>query len=305
VKRGPFIFLAAFFALSSSWCGFVLTPQLQLGRMQPTNTIGSAVTYPVARPGQARQGLEVYRANGCAACHTQQTTQSGSVCEVLIQDPGTNRPVLLAAMVKSGIASNDAEAEKKLAAVPGPVAGGLRREDADQAVKALSGAGAKASVWIVPTGPDMARGWGKRGSVAEDFLYDSPVQPGAMRIGPDLANIGLRQSDANWHLRHLYAPTSEVKGSTMPPYRFLFEVRKVERQASNMAITLAKEYGPPAGYEVVPKPEAQALVAYLLSLKSDAPLFVAPLSVASAPAPSTNNPTGGATNAPANPPAGK
>ena len=50
------IMQAAFFALASSWCGFVLTPQLQIGRLQQTNTIGgTTMTYPVARPGLARR----------------------------------------------------------------------------------------------------------------------------------------------------------------------------------------------------------------------------------------------------------
>ena len=40
MNYGPLVFLAAFFALASSWCGFVLTPQLQIGRLQQTNTVG-------------------------------------------------------------------------------------------------------------------------------------------------------------------------------------------------------------------------------------------------------------------------
>ena len=64
MNYGPLVFLAAFFALASSWCGFVLTPQLQVGRLQQTNMLGTVtVTYTVARPGLARQGMEVYRAN--------------------------------------------------------------------------------------------------------------------------------------------------------------------------------------------------------------------------------------------------
>ena len=55
MNYGPLVFLAAFFALASSWCGFVLTPQLQIGRLQQTNTVsGAAVAYPVSRPGLAR-----------------------------------------------------------------------------------------------------------------------------------------------------------------------------------------------------------------------------------------------------------
>ena len=59
-------------------------------------------------------------------------------------------------------------------------------------------------------------------------MYDYPVMLGEHRIGPDLADIGARMPDVNWHLRHLYAPQAEVKNSLMPPYRFLFATRKIE-----------------------------------------------------------------------------
>jgi cytochrome c oxidase cbb3-type subunit II len=61
--------------MACSWTGFVLAPQLQLGGLTQTNTVavGDAVplTYPVAQPGEAHAGAEIYRANGCAACHTE------------------------------------------------------------------------------------------------------------------------------------------------------------------------------------------------------------------------------------------
>ena len=81
MNYGPLIFLAAFLAMAGSWFGFVITPQAQVGRQQPTNTLGAPVTYPVSRPGLARQGLQVYRANGCAECHSQQIRQTGTRLE--------------------------------------------------------------------------------------------------------------------------------------------------------------------------------------------------------------------------------
>jgi len=33
MNYGPLVFLGAFFALAASWFGFVLTPQLQVGRL--------------------------------------------------------------------------------------------------------------------------------------------------------------------------------------------------------------------------------------------------------------------------------
>jgi cytochrome c oxidase cbb3-type subunit 2 len=150
--------------------------------------------------------------------------------------------------------------------------------------------GAKAQTWIRPIGPDIDRGWGKRRSVAEDFLYDYPVMPGSQRIGPDLANVGTRLPDANWQLLHLYAPRVIVKDSAMPPYQYLFEKRRIERARSPNALVLPAELAPESGYEIIPKPEARALLAYLLSLHANTPLFDAPLSEAPPAAPSTNAP---------------
>ena len=51
----------------------------------------------------------------------------------------------------------------------------------------------------------------------------------------------------------------------MPPYRFLFEKRKIGRRPSPEALALPGELAPGAGYEIVPKPAAKALVAYLIA----------------------------------------
>src|SRR5258708_28559931 len=98
MNYGPLIYLAAFFALAASWFGLVLTPQMQVGQLQQTNTIPAGAIYPVARPGMARQGLAVYRANGCAVCHSQQVRQTGTVCDVVLSDFGTNKSAVIAAM---------------------------------------------------------------------------------------------------------------------------------------------------------------------------------------------------------------
>jgi cytochrome c oxidase cbb3-type subunit 2 len=115
--------------------------------------------------------------------------------------------------------------------------------------------------------PDVARGWGDRPSVARDYVHDGRVMLGTMRTGPDLRNVGSR-TQADWNFRHLYNPRSTSPGSIMPPYPFLFEVRKIGSTPSNKALSLLGEYGPPEGYEVVPTDRAEALVAYLMSLRT-------------------------------------
>jgi ribosomal protein L7/L12 len=297
---GPLIFLAAFFGLSFSWFGFVLTPSIQVGRLQQTNTIPAGVLYPVQRPGLARQGLSVYRANGCAYCHSQQVGQTGTVCDLILEEAGTNETSTLVALRKVRPSLSESADRQLLTKLPKPLREGITKEEADAAVKVINTSGAKASAWIVPTGPDLAQHWGNRRTVAEDFLFDYPVLPGTQRVGPDLSNVGVRLPDRNWQLVHLYAPRSSVRDSVMPPYRFLFEKRRVEHGPSPEALKLPADLAPEPGYEIVPKPEASALVAYLLSLRANEPLYDAPVSVAEAPA-STNAPAAqaGSTNAPA------
>lgn len=204
MNYGPLLFLGIFLTLAASWAGLVLAPYLQYGRLNTVKIEETGLDYPQPKFGQAAEGMEVYRANGCIYCHSQQ----------------------------------------------------VRAAD---------------------FGADIARGWGKRRSVSRDYLYDKPVMLGTMRTGPDLTNIGLRQPSVDWHLTHLYNPQTTSKGSTMPPYKHLFEMRRMGEVPSSNALKLAPEFAPPAGYEVVPKPEADALVAYLLSLRVDAALPEAPM----------------------------
>jgi len=226
MNQGPIIFLGVYLAMALSWLGMVFVPEMQLGRMQETTVPPAGARYPAPRNGLAQEGRDVYRANGCYYCHTQQVRARGF-------------------------------------------------------------------------GADFERGWGARHSVAPDYLYDRPVMLGNLRVGPDLANIGVRQPDAATHLLHLYNPQITAKGSTMPPYKFLFEKRKISGSPSPEALKLSGEFAPEPGFEVVPKPEALALVAYLQSLRADVPLFEAPLPLPGKKtgASSTNQPPAGATNA--------
>jgi cytochrome c oxidase cbb3-type subunit 2 len=133
-------------------------------------------------------------------------------------------------------------------------------------------------------GPDISQGWGSRRSLAQDYLFADPVMLGSQRVGPDLSNFG-RRSDLNGILLRLYDPRIVVPGSVMPSYRFLFETRKIQFAPSTNALVLPTELAPATGYEIVPKPKALALAAYLLSLRQDGYLFESP----PPPLPSTNS----------------
>ena len=204
--------------MSLSWLGFILVPQLQIGRLQQVEADGEL--YPSMRVGTARQGEQVYRANGCFYCHTEQVRPKGF-------------------------------------------------------------------------GSDVERGWGGRKgevqNVAEDYLYDRPAMLGDQRIGPDLANYGLRQTNAAVVLMHLYNPQLMPK-SVMPPYRYLFDKRHLRNGETPAPDALPVE-GLAADEEVVPTEEARQLAAYLLSLRSEGVLFDTP-----PPPPPPTNAAAGSTN---------
>jgi len=104
-----------------------------------------------------------------------------------------------------------------------------------------------------------------RPSAAGDFKYQTPELLGSERTGPDLTNIGVRQPSSVWQYIHLYNPRAVVPQSIMPSFSWLFEV--VDQAPPGLtAVPLPPAYAPARGV-VVPTPQAQALVAYLASLK--------------------------------------
>src|SRR6476469_486619 len=107
-----------------------------------------------------------------------------------------------------------------------------------------------------------------RPSTRGDFAYQTPELLGSQRTGPDLTNIGVRQPSPVWQYIHLYNPRAVVPESVMPAFDWMFQV--VDQAPPGVtAIALPKAFAPPVGV-VIPTPEAQALLAYLLSLKQPA-----------------------------------
>lgn len=130
----------------------------------------------------------------------------------------------------------------------------------------------------VAAGTDIERGWGVRQSVARDYIGETRALIGNSRIGPDLANIGDRRPDANWHLLHFYNPQITSEGSNMPAYAFLFETREIVGEPSVDALDIPEPFAPENGYEVIPSREAHSLASYMASLKIDYDLIEAPKS---------------------------
>ena len=197
----------------------------------------------------------------------------------MLQEIGTNETAVVDAVALLLAAEDKLEAELLVQMAPAPIFEDTNAKTATEGRARLEDAGAKARVMVTPSGTDIARGWGWRGSVAADYLMDQPVQLGQARLGPDLANLGYRVGDNRSTLLHLYAPRLSIPKSFMPPYRFLFENRRVAFRPSDDALELPEELAPEPGHEIVPTDDARALVAYLRSLKQDAVLFETPMTV--------------------------
>jgi cytochrome c oxidase cbb3-type subunit 2 len=109
-------------------------------------------------------------------------------------------------------------------------------------------------------------------SVAGEFVYDRPFQFGSRRVGPDLARVGGRYSDA-WHREHLIDPRAVIPQSIMPAYPWLAE-RPADAASIRRKMTVLKNLGHPYTDEEIAgapallegKSELDALVAYLQSL---------------------------------------
>lgn len=137
---------------------------------------------------------------------------------------------------------------------------------------------------------DDERGDSRRESNIADYADEKFAHIGVSRIGPDLSNLAVRVENVyakggsaeQWLYSFLYNPRKEPKrrNSTCPSNRFLFEEIKITGNPSDEALPFTSK----EGYELVPKPDARALVSYLLSLKKDHPV---PASLNFAPKAST------------------
>ena len=113
------------------------------------------------------------------------------------------------------------------------------------------------------SGFDVERGWGKRPSVPRDYILQNEVLLGHNRVGPDLANIGLREYSTEWLHQHLFMPQTLVDGSICQPSPFLYDVSEepsegyIESKSDDKTVYIKPSF------------RANRIVAYLESLKQD------------------------------------
>ncbi len=121
---------------------------------------------------------------------------------------------------------------------------------------------------------DMDKVWGSRPGIAADyagmkridFWRNTATLMGTERTGPDLTNVGMRQSSLAWNLLHLYQPRAVVDKSIMPAYPWLFDIKN-EMDKNEVEVIVPDKFRKGIKGKIVAKKEALELVAYLQSLK--------------------------------------
>ncbi len=125
---------------------------------------------------------------------------------------------------------------------------------------------------------EMDKMFGSRPGMASDYAnigrtsiwQNTATLMGTERTGPDLTDVGNRQSSKDWNLMHLYNPRTVVAQSIMPSYQWLFEI-KGKPALTDVVVNVPSQFTENTTGKIVAKKEALQLVAYIQSLKQ-APL---------------------------------
>ena len=115
-------------------------------------------------------------------------------------------------------------------------------------------------VRLVEAGFDIERGWGKRPSMPRDYVLQDHVMLGNTRIGPDLANFGLREHEKQLAPSALVRTPIRSSRFNLPPSPFLYETTDGAKDGS-IEVPAREENGEPR--HVVPSLRANGIVAYL------------------------------------------
>ena len=283
MKRVAPLFLGIFGTFALSWAGLGAIPNAQIGHLDPQMDEEGTDVYPAPESGMAERGRQVYAANGCVYCHTQQVRADYAGADIdrkwgdrrsAPRDYIFERPVMLGRMrtgpdlanvgkrapVDDENAPPPSATESTTAAAPPPApAGGTTAPGA--ATAGESPAPGSAAPAAAP-----AAGQASPAPATIAATADAASAPSTTAItGVGGQNEPLQYSAA-WHHRHLYDPRSITYASIMPSFRFLYEKRRITGEPSSDALKLSGRGAPPEGWEVVPTYDAKCLVAYLMSL---------------------------------------
>lgn len=265
------LILGIFGTFAFSWAGLTLVPNAQIGHLDPQTDEDGTDIYPMPKSGMAERGRQVYVANGCFYCHSQQVRADYAASDIerkwgqrrsAPRDYLFDRPVLLGKSRMGPDLANigqRAPAQEPDAAPPGSAAAPVGSPPA---------AKSSASAAPVANAPSLAPA-----SAAPAVASPAPAKDGEPLL-----------YSAAWHHRHLYDPRTIANYSNMPSYRFLYEKRKIGSEPAADALKLTGKDAPPDGWEIVPTYNAKCLVAYLMSLDQSHPLNEVKNTTAAAPA---------------------
>ena len=257
MNRGLFVFIGCVLTFASSWLGLVVLPYLQLNAQEPYQPSTEVEAYPQPPSEAAARGREVYQANGCVYCHSQQVrsqhfangadiARGWGQRRTVSRDYIYDRPVMLGTM-RTG---------PDLAAV------GERIASPSWHHEHLFNPRSKSDWSIMPS---------------FSFLYERrPVDNGersaeALTLGREWTVTPGRQyrpTDAQWAAA-LAADGETLKNTyaTANPDKPPVNLDDDRATADLLTFWLAT---PEEGFEVVPTAEANDLVAYLLELRKTA-----------------------------------
>ena len=296
------LFLGIFGIFAFSWLGLTVIPNLQIGSLNPQTDEDGGDIYPQPLSGMVHRGAQVYAANGCVYCHSQQVRPEYGGAD-LDRKWGERRsaprdyifePIVLLGKMRLG---------PDLANVGHRVTVGAK--GAVTPTPAPGASPAAASATASPGASAAAAGSPSPGASAAAVTAAAPPSPSPAAgnqptatvptAAPSLVeNVKALTSEgqplpytAAWHHRHLYNPRSMAPDSNMPAYRFLYTKRRISGETSSDALNFVgdEEETPETGWEIIPTYDAKCLVAYLMSRDQSHPLKEArsPI-VAAAPA---------------------
>jgi cbb3-type cytochrome oxidase cytochrome c subunit len=294
VKGLPALVLGIFGTFAFSWVGLILIPNAQIGHLDPQSDEDGTDIYPMPQSGMVARGRQVYAANGCVYCHTQQVRadyissdieRKWGVRRSAPRDYIFQRPVFLGKMRMGPDLANVGHRQTAASESPSPAPGASPAPPGAPATASASQAATTAAVSPSPASNAAASPAASPAVAAKapatspaPEASPAPAVPPTPSAGPaeptDVVNGTLLPYTAAWHHRHLYNPRSVVTDSDMPSYRFLYEKRRIIGEASGDSLNFAgaPEEAPPADWEIVPTYDAKCLVAYLMSLDQSHPL---------------------------------
>jgi cbb3-type cytochrome oxidase cytochrome c subunit len=280
------LFLGIFGTFAFSWTGLIFVPNLQIGHLDPQMEEDGTDVYPAPRSGMAERGRQIYVANGCNYCHTQQVRADYAGSDLdrkwgerrsAPRDYIFDRPVLLGKMrmgpdlanVGHRVPATDENAPPP-SATTSTTTGAPPTGSAPAPAAAAPPPAASPAAAVSPAPSSQTA---SAPPAAAENATPSPSPAAPNEVVTAINGVPLPYTEA-WHHRHLYNPRSITLDSDMPAFRFLYEKRRISGQVAGDALIFddSTQDAPPAGWEIVPTYEAKCLVAYLMSLDQSHPL---------------------------------